>query len=189
MSKKTKKGKLCLVWVGVPGSISPQPIVDPAVVINPGGVYLPFFSSIANEPTDLRRIVSATSFKLNKEKNEEQRHYLGGSDIGETIQANSQVMGSIVMDKISNDDDYRLDPGLELFTASADIENSFLYIRSATPFGINPLRSNSYIWEVKSAIVSIKGDVSNDAQSITVPETFNLKGSGLYEHGYMENLI
>lgn len=188
MSKKTKKGKSCLVWVGVPGSVSPRPVIDPGVVINPGGVYLPYFGSITNEPP-LRRIVSATSYKLNKEKNEEQRHYLGGSDIGETIQANSQVMGSLVMDKITNDDDYRMDPGLELFSASSDIENSFLYIRTAIPYGYHPTLPSTYIWEVKIAIVSIKGDASNDAQSITVPETYNLKGSSLYEHGYMGNLV
>jgi hypothetical protein len=185
MSKKTQKGKNCLVWVGVPGNVPPLPVVDPAVILNPGGIYLPYFSSISNEPTDLRRILAATSFKLNKEKNSEQRHYLGGSDIGETIQANSKVMGSIVIDKITNDDNYRMDPGLELFSAAADIENVFLYIRTAIKYSLHPTLVNKFIYEVKSAIVSVKGDASNDAQSITVPETYNLEGSGLYEHGYM----
>jgi hypothetical protein len=183
MSKKTKKGKLALPWVGVPLSLLPIPVIDPAIQLNPGGIGLPYFSSITNEPTDLRRIISATSAKLNKEKNSERRHYLGGADIGEIIQANSQVMGSIVMDKITNDDDFRLDPGLELLTAAADIENTFLYFKLEIPLGQNATL-NKFIYEVKFAIVSVKGDTSNDAQSITTPETYNLEGSGIYAHGY-----
>jgi hypothetical protein len=185
MSKKTKKGKLCLPWVGMPLSVDPVPVIDPAIKLNfPGTDYgLPYFSSITNEPA-LIRINSSTSAKLNKEKNSERRHYLGGSDIGVIVQANSQVMGSIVMDKITNDDDYRLDPGLELFTAAADVENTFLYIRLEIPMGQNTTLGK-YIYEVKVALVSVKGDTSNDAQSITVPETYNLEGSGLYAHGYI----
>lgn len=183
MSKKTKKGKLCLPWVGVPLTLQPVPVIDPNIILNPSGIYLPYFSSITNEPP-LLRITSATSAKLNKEKNSERRHYLGGSDIGEVVQANSQVMGSIVLDKVTNDDDYRLDPGLELLSAAADIENSFLYFRLEIPMGRNPAL-NRTIYEVKIAIVSVKGDTSNDAQSITVPETYNFEGSGLYAHGYI----
>jgi hypothetical protein len=185
MAKRTKKGKLCLPWVGIPLSLDPVPVIDPAIKLNfPGTDYgLPYFSSITNEPA-LIRIVSSTSAKLNKEKNSERRHYLGGSDIGQIVQANSQVMGSIVMDKITNDDEYRLDPGLELFTAAADAENSFLYIRLETPMAFNATLAK-YIYLVKIALVSVKGDTSNDAQSITVPETYNLEGSGLYAHGYI----
>jgi hypothetical protein len=182
VAKQTKKGKLCLLYVGKPNTVYPSAVLDPLTQLNADG--LPFFSSFLNEPAVMNRVYSGTSFALNKEKNSERKHYLGGSDSGTIIQANSNVMGSLTLDSITDDNGYRNDPGLDLLKVAADEENYFVYVRAEYPKGFYPTL-NKFIYEVKIAICAVKGQATNDAQSITTPETYTFEGSDLYQHGYM----
>lgn len=184
--KTTIKGQKCLPWVAVPLSVEPVAVYDDARQLNPGG--LPFVTSITNEPTldQNARIFSATSAKLNFEKNSERKYYLGGSPYGNIVQGNGQVTGSIVVDKLINDDEYRLDPGLDRLSYSADKENYFLYLRLDIPMPKRHPLLNIFVYETKAAIVAVKGDEGNDAQSITTPLTYNFEGSGFYVHCYTQ---